>query len=486
MPFGYPPMAGNFIPAGGMMPIRPVVPMPFAVVPPIAPAAIPMNPDTTGYFGNLSPNISEDVVTAILTCCGGFKRLKRPVDPSTGKPKPFALVEFESVADLSRAFRLLQDFSLDHRHLSIKIEGQQPIIESAPVNEEDLKVYEGLSRILIGKKVTGGGSMDWLERRIFQLKERELEREKEQEKEREKEREKEKEKERVRLQQQQQQHQPIDRRDSRQRNYSDLVDEPQFTKTAPSSSSSNFATSLTSNSEALKERERRWDARMREMERELRRDLEKDAERAKRHEKETLALKEHIENYSDAFEKRFGSLGTDFFDNQNANATFFTNREKWRNLRENAKEKEQEIFFECLKIRSEIEANSQQNRAQMQRNFIENSLPIEREELFAYPVDWQEFRGDLAQKFKELCCERVAAYFKNEKDAAFHAKIGEFLFEQLNRKDPLNLMKELSTEPAFLAVCSDPVAESELIVMIIWRWLIYFTSFSQTSAEINK
>lgn len=474
MPFGYPPMAGNFIPAGGMMPIRPVVPMPFAVVPPIAPAAVPMNPDTTGYFGNLSPNISEDVVTAILTCCGGFKRLKRPVDPSTGKPKPFALVEFESVADLSRACRLLQDFTLDHRHLSIKIEGQQPVTESALVNEEDLKVYEGLSRILIGKKVTGGGSMEWLERRIFQMKEREKEKEMEREKERDKE------KERVRLQHQQQPQ--IDRRDSRQRNYSDLVDEPQFTKTTPSSSS----TSFTSNSEALKERERRWDARVREMERELRRDLEKDAERAKRHEKETLALKEHIENYSDAFEKRFGSLGTDFFDNQSSNVTFFTNRQKWRNLRENAKEKEQEIFLECLKIRSEIEASSQQNRAQMQRNFIENSLPIEREELFAYPVDWREFRGDFAQKIKELCCERVAAYFKNEKDAAFYAKIGEFLFEQVSRKDPLNLVKELSTEPAFLAVCSDPAAEAELIVMIIWRWLIYFTSFSQTSAEINK
>ena len=94
MPFGYPPMAGNFIPAGGMMPIRPVVPMPFAVVPPIAPAAVPMNPDTTGYFGNLSPNISEDVVTAILTCCGGFKRLKGrwPFDRQT---EAFALVELK-------------------------------------------------------------------------------------------------------------------------------------------------------------------------------------------------------------------------------------------------------------------------------------------------------------------------------------------------------------------------------------------------------
>ena len=476
MPFGYP---GNFIPAGGMIPIRPggsgMVPgaVPLAPFAPIAPAAIPMNPDTTGYFGNLSPNLSEDVVTALLTCCGGFKRFKRPVDPSTGKPKPFALVEFESVPDLCRAFRLLQDFALDHHHLSIKIEGQQVLPETAPLIEEDLRVYEGICRILIGKKMMGGGSMEWLEKRIFQLKEREREREIEQEKAREREH--------------RQGDLQRDRRDSRQRNYSDLVDdfsESQFTKTASSSS----ATTATGPNvqEALRERERRWDGRIREMEREVRRDLDKDDERAKRHEKEISALKDHIENYSDAFESPFGSLSRSLFDTENAsNVPFFMNREKWRNSREKAKEKEEEIFGECLKIRAEMESNSQEKLAQMQRNFIENSLPTEREELFAYPVEWREFRGDLVQKFKELCCERVAAFFKNGKEGAFYVKIGEFIFEQLSQKrcSPSALARDLSTEPAFLAACSDPASESELIIMIMWRWLIYFTSIQ---SQFNK
>ena len=126
---------------------------------PVVNVNVPMNPDTTGYFGNLSPNVSEDVFIGILNCCGGFKRIKRPVDPSTGKPKPFSFVEFETRDDLFRvAFGLLQDFPLDNRHLNIKIENASSSnYQQNDSNAEQLKSYEMISKILIGKRVTGGG-----------------------------------------------------------------------------------------------------------------------------------------------------------------------------------------------------------------------------------------------------------------------------------------------------------------------------------------
>lgn len=469
-------MPGNFIPAGGIRPGVGAV-MPGLMAAPSA-NALPtaMNPDTTGYFGNLSPNVSEEVVTAVLGCSGGFKRLKRPVDPSTGKPKAFALVEFESVDDLNRAFRVFQDFVLDQRHLNIKIEGGRDEISKMEAGGEgDLKIYEMICRVLIGKKMTAGGSMEWLEKRISREKERERKREKERERERE-------EKKQPSHPSGQQPSQPSgelarDRRDSRQRNYSDLlVDDFQFTKTAPSLSANSDA------SLSLKERERRWEGKSRELERELRRDLEKDADRAKRHEKETFALQEHISNYSDgpavsAGFADFGSLGREV-GNSSATVPFFVNREKWRNLRKQAGEKEEEIFGECLRIRAEMQANSLQSKIEKQREFIEKRLPTEREELFAFPVDWQLWNGDLGLKFKELCRERVAAYFKNAKQVEFYDKIGDFLFEQVSQKQPASAVTaELRSEPAFLAVCSEePGPEAELIIMIIWRWLIYFTS----------
>ena len=481
MPFGYPVLSGNFVPAGAIRPtpglMAGVSTAPTGLMPmaPIAP--VPMNPDTTGYFGNLSPNLSEEVLTAILSCCGGFKRLKRPVDPSNGKPKPFALVEFEGVADLNRAFRVFHDFVLDHRHLNIKIEGGRS--ETNEPTESDLKIYESIYLLLIGKKMTGGGSMDWLEKRIS------IEREKEREREREKEREKEKETGRNLQSERSEKIQQGELRGS-QRNYSDLIDdpgEPQFTRTSGTANSSANGAGNISAGDALltlRERERRWEGKVRDMERELRKDLEKDAERAKRHEKEILALKQQISNYSDASESsNFGSLGRSIFDPRNGNTgIFMANREKWRNGRENAKEKEKEIFAESLKIRSEIQANSLQKQAEKQREFIENCLPVEREELFAYPVAWGELRGDVVQKLNELCRERVAAYFKHAKEGDLYDKIGEFVFEQVNRQQSAtSASRELSTEPAFLAVCGeDPRGEAELLVMIIWRWLIYLTS----------
>lgn len=473
MPFGYPvsgirPSVG--VSVTGMPGLSSMmstgIPVVLNAIPTALNAPAAMNPDTTGYFGNLSPNVSDEVVTAVLGCSGGFKRLKRPSDPSTGKTKPFALVEFDSVDDLNRAFRVFQDFVLDHRHLSIKIEGGKDEISKMVAGEGDLKIYETICRVLIGKKMTAGGSMEWLEKRI----------EHEQEKVRAAKRQ-------SSLQSREQSGQggqselAKDRRDSRQRNYSDLVDDSaQFTKTLPSMNNANTDASMSSMS--LKERERRWEGKAWELERELRRDLEKDAERAKRHEKETFALREHISNYSDALVNEFGSLGGELWDSNDSTVSFFANREKWRNLRELAQEKEEEIFGECLRIRAEMHANSVQKLAENEREFIEKRLPTEREELFAFPVDWRHWTDDLALKFKELCRERVAAYFKNAKEAEFHDKIGDFLFEQVSQKQAAStITRELKSEPAFLAVCSEAAGEAELLVMIIWRWLIYLLNF---------
>lgn len=397
-----------------------VVPM----APLAAPVNQPLNPDTTGYFGNLSPGVSDDVFTAVLGCCGGFKRLKRPVDPSNGKLKPFAFVEFEGRSDLIRSVELLQNFPLDNRHLNIKVEGVTGVSQSAVSVEEQLKCYEGISRILVGKRVTSGGSMEWLEKKILTLKETTKDRE-------------------------------SVKRDSRQnqRNYSDLIEttisnEPQFTKTV---SSNPMAGAV-----ALKDRERRWESRVKEFERDLRKDLEKDEERARRHEKEAAELSEYVNKYSDEDTKLNNNL-------------FFSDREKWRKMRQKAFEKEAEIFEEVLRIRREISV-------QADREFIEKVLPMEGEELFVYPVRWEKFVGSVLEEFKEICCERTVAFFSSSSSAAgLSARLGEIVFNQIVEKRTPVDSKILAMEPTFLAVSNDS-SEAEILMIIIWRWLIYITS----------
>ena len=446
---GYPP-AGFPMPTGyqtvtpvgmvGMPPVMPAYPMGLAA----PPVAVPMNPDTSGYFGNLSPNISDEVVSAILNCSGGFKRFKRPVDPSSGKFKPFALVEYESVTDLSRAFRLLQDFVLDNRHLNIKLENSPNVTgDSSCYQEEDLKCYEGISRVLIGKKMTSGGSMEWLEKRISQIRKQQ--------------------------QQQQQELKPSDRRDSRQRNYSDLIDDfssnskPEATNSKGTKNSNNFEALM-----SLKDRERRWEGKLKELERELLRDLEKDEEREKRHEKEAAELAEIVSKYSDGNFVYDGSIGTKTTKNGKNGVLFFEDREKWRKIREKAKEKEVEIFGEFEAIRREIQKSWKEKE---KREFIENILPIEIEELFAFPVDFNA-------NSKQLLRERTTAFFKrNGKNEEFSLKLAEIIYEKIAKgTDAKDLIKEMAYEPTFLAVSNEPV-EAEILIVILWRWLIYYTKF---------
>lgn len=456
VPVGYPsapvPMGYPSAPVPMGYPPHMPVPMPMGLAP-VAPVsaftAVPMNPETTGYFGNLSPNISDEIVTAILSCSGGFKRLKRPVDPSTGKSKPFALVEYESVNDLSRAFRLFQDFFLDNRHLNIKIENDSIYINgtSGELQVEDLKYYEGISRVLIGKRMTNGGSMEWLEKKISQLKKQE--------------------------QQQQQQQVQRDRRDSRQRNYSDLIDD-NFNQNRPEATNSKSSKSANSSEAALislKDRERRWEGKLREFERELLRDLERDEEREKRHAKEATELAEIISKYSDEMgeKKFFGSIEKMKIESSDE-IFFFSDREKWRKIREKAKEKEKEIFGDLQEIRGELEKTRKEGEI---REFIEKQLPLEIEELFAFPV---EFKGNFNSKFKEICRERTATFFKS-KSEDLCLKLGEIIYEKIaDGCDGNSLIRELAYEPTFLAV-SDASIEAEILIVIMWRWLIYYTKF---------
>ena len=440
----------------------------FTAVPVIQPAtAIPMNPDTTGYFGNLSPNLSEEVVTAILTCCGGFKRIKRPVDPSSGKPKPFALVEFESVSDLVRAFKLLQDFILDNRHLNIKLESGIKIEPGENDLSADLKVFEGINRVLIGKRVTGGGSMEWIEKRILQIK-KETERVKE-----------------AAALAANEHGGPKDSRRDRQRNYSDLIDiEPSKYSTTKSSTSTSKDDALMS----LKDRERRWELKSKDLEREFRRDLEKDTERGKRHEKEAACLAEQVSNYSDGLFVKFGNLNlkeTLLSEaaipslEQSPSALFFSNREKWCKQRERAQEKEREIFGECQKILELSLTNKKAGKMKnesvevKQRELLEKFVPVEREELFAFPVQWDQLKN-FSNEFKEICRERTAAFFPEARKEICH-KLADILIDRLPRDQPAKLIKELNNEPTFLGV-SNESGEADLLILLIWRWLIYFTS----------
>lgn len=449
---GYPPNMPVPVPvpmsmglANSPMPMS----MPMGLAPSALPAAVPMDPDTTGYFGNLSPNIPDDVVTAILSCSGGFKRIKRPTDPSTGKFKPFALVEYESVNDLSRAFRLLQDFVLDNRHLSIKIENESAM-KCGELQIEDLKCYEGIYRVLIGKKMTSGGSMEWLENRISQLKKQEQQALEQQQ------------------QEQQAQAQQRDRRDSRQRNYSDLIEDSQ----RPEATNSKGTKSTSSNSEdaliSLKDRERRWESKLRDFERELLRDLEKDEEREKRHAKEAAELAEIISKYSDKSEAGFyGSLEKMVNDSK---ILFFSDREKWRKLREKAKEKEKEIFGDLMKIRVEMEKSKKEVEI---REFLGKQLPLELEELFAFPFELKD------SKFKEICRERTTAFFNKNQSKDLSSKLGEIIYEKIaGGCDGHGLIRDLAFEPTFLAVSEAPI-EAEILIVIIWRWLIYYTKFGE-------
>lgn len=419
--------AGGFVPGMAAAPVFFPPPPVSAGIP--AQQQVPMNPDTTGYFGNLSPGVAEDVVTAILVACGGFKRMKRPVDPSSGKPKSFALVEFESADDLFRAFGLLQDFLLDNRHLSIKIEN--PNLKNflkLDVNEE-LKCYEAINRVLIGKKMTSGGSMEWLDKKIFQLKS-------------------------TVAAAVEDKNVPV-RRDSRQRNYSDLIEE-EFSKTTSSTANK------TDSHLALRDRERRWEGRVKEFEKDLRRDMEKDEERSRRHLKEAAQLAEYIETYVDVEEFNFGALHHRIM--ESGKVVFFSDREKWRKMRERAMEREAEIFSDCQQIKNEI-------FIQKQREFIERNLPVEKEEIFAYPVRWDKFE-DCVSIFKEICRERTAAFFKTNRELSL--KLGEIIFDQIAEKRQVS-WQEICLEPTFLAVSSDS-EEAEVLYAILWRWLIFYTS----------
>ena len=437
--------------------------------------------DTTGYFGNLSPNISDEVFIAILGCCSGFKKFKRPVDPSTGKPKPFALIEFESPGDLSRVFKLLQDFVLDNRHFNIKIESQLQGNANANANanqdvlefEENLKCLERIEKVLIGKKLTNGGSMEWIERKIVILKEklRENNNLKNEEKKRD--------------------FIPKDR----QRNYSDLVFSDDKTRfkghdvddgdgKEKNKNKNNLMMNL-----ALKDRENRWEVKVKEIERELRKDLEKDKEREKRHEKESKILFEEISKFSDS----------------DGNYLFFTNRQKWRENRQKALEKESEIFEGIKKIETTIvnengNGNENENneneiqsklKAQMirkQKNLIEKFVPIERNELFNYPVEWEHLIG-CAENFKNICNERICSFFGNGTLTGDRKrcclKLSEIIYDRISNGhvEPMKLINELSLEPSYLGVSSES-GEAELLVMIIWRWLIYCTTAQFYNVEL--
>lgn len=433
--------------------------------------------DTTGYFGNLSPNISDEVFIAILGCCSGFKKFKRPVDPSTGKPKPFALIEFESPGDLSRVFKLLQDFVLDNRHFNIKIESQAQGNLNLNVNvnvnvnqsqdvilefEENLKCLESIEKVLIGKKLTNGGSMEWIERKIIILKEKLRENNLKN----------------YNLKDEEKQQRDLIHKD-RQRNYSDLVFSDDKTRfKVGDREKNNLLMNL-----ALKDRENRWEIKVKEIEKEIRKDLEKDKEREKRHEKESKILFEEISKFSDS----------------DGNYLFFTNRQKWRENRQKAIEKESEIFEGIKKIETiqtivkenENENEKEKLKAQMirkQKNLIEKFVPIERNELFNYPVEWEHLIG-CAENFKNICNERICSFFGNETLTGDRErcclKLSETIYNRISNGhvEPMKLINELSLEPSYLGVSSES-GEAELLVMIIWRWLIYCTTAQFYNVEL--
>lgn len=445
------------------MPVPPVMPgMPVPMFYPphsapvmaqiIAPANanvnVPMNPDSTGYFGNLSPNVSDEVLSAVLGCSGGFKRLKRPVDPSNGKAKPFALVEFESVTDLWRAFRLLQDFPLDGRHFNIKIESGAPVVGNESDHSEDLKCYEGIQKVLIGKRLTGSssGSMEWLEKKISQLKRIDT----------------------VTMTVNKDTTANV-KRDPRQRNYSDLLVE----ETSSAIEASNAKMSESSKTDALmalKDRERRWESLARDLEREFRRDLQKDEERSRRHAKDAALLAEQVSTFSDcAVDSGVFRGSLDAGINSNATNLFFSDREKWRAMRKKAVEREEEIFRECIEIQRNLTANA----AAKQREMIEKTIPVQKEELFGYLVDFEKVN---LKQFRQLCRERACAFFAQSNSVEMCEKLGEFVYEKIckERCSALNLIAELNYEPLYLAVSSE-IGQAEVFVLIIWRWLIYCT-----------
>jgi hypothetical protein len=209
---------------------------------------------------------------------------------------------------------------------------------------------------------------------------------------------------------------------------------------------------------ALRDRERRWEAKVKEFERELRRDLEKDAERESRHARDALKLAQFLASYNDS--------ANDLRADKSADVSFFADRANWRLARQKALEREKEIFEECNRIRS-----GKDNTEEVRKS-VARSLPLARDEIFGYALRW-----DLvdAAWFSEICRQRTFCFFNRPSTDALCARLGEFLAETVPReRSPAKIADQLKFEPTWLAVSEGP-EDSEYLLQILWRWLIYHT-----------
>lgn len=429
--------------------------------------SVPASTVAVGYFGNLSPNVSDDIFIAIFSVFSSFQKFKRPVDPSTGKAKPFALVEFESKAGLTRVFKLLQDFPMDGRNFNIKVEDQEEDHKDRELSNENKKLeleaeisaLESISKILIGKKMTQSETMLWLEKKAALLR-KDLKK-------------------------------TVDNlskvvvgaaavenyggRDLN-RNYEDLLFDTTVSSvgegkrgTGPAGgvkqSVTNSVKSSDLTSSSLKDRERRWESTVRSIEKDLKRDIERDRERDLRHAKEAKALADQLGTFKDdnnlveTNTQQKVSITGDLSRNINFSSSdsslFFKNRTKWREQRSCALAKEHEIFKDFLEFKPAA------------------VIPEDTNRLFAYPIRWKKF-DKIA--FKTLFMERIDNFYPNSRE--FNEKICEFLVENAGNGNmrPERLIENLQAEPCYLAVqVTGETEEAEFLVVLMWRWLIYHT-----------
>lgn len=484
-----------------------------------------MDPLTTGYFGNLAPTMPDDVITAVLACCGPLRRFKRPLDQA-GTPQAFALVEFETADGLLRAHRLLQDMLLYTRRMTIRIEeetmtslrayetsvavGNREEGEADPEDaqlvffDDDVKCLEAITRTLVGKKLTG--SLDWMERRISTLK----------------------------------------RTKTRSRDSHDDNDDRRRRKSSTHSASAagsmerrSYEDVVPSNTErevALRDRERRWETREAHIERSVRRDREKDAERETRRRQDAAALAAELARFDDSGASRVaaGDLEQSLLHFTPAPSAFYENRERWRAERERMLRRERQLASELeLKDVSDAAAHAPasmprmraadfiqpeetrtvagseasslvghrkpllaepdlslvalvragatteeasralavQNEAKM-RALVER-IPVDRDDLFSFPVDWQFFVPDA---FWPLLERKTLAHFSRGGGQPSDAsRLAHLLFDKIAAHEtPNDIVNSLHADPLFL-LCSVDAFDADFLLMTLWRYLIYET-----------
>ena len=218
------------------------------------------------------------------------------------------------------------------------------------------------------------------------------------------------------------------------------------------------------------------------MERELRRDLEKDR-KGKRHEKKLWRWRSTLKTILTPL-RNVWITWTDFFDNQKLKCHILYEPSKWRNLRENAKERNKKfswMFENSFRNWSELPAKSSPNAKKFHWKFASN------------------WTGGTFRVSSWLAGNSVAILRKKSKNCAVK---GRSIFQKWKRRflcENWRIFIWTSKPEGSIKSCERAEHRTGLFSRVQWsrsgsrincndnlEMVNLFYKFSQTSAEINK